>query len=236
MRSAIVFAAALAAAPAFAQTLVPVRVQDLFVPAGFDANDEAMAVLDGYLPNACYRLAHSTATYDSGERAYRVTQYAWLHGGPICLQIATPFTTEVRLGVVPAGGYRVVTDGASASTLTVTRASNEGPDDHPYAPIDEARVDYDAATGLYTAVLRGRFTTPCMDWDEIQVVDSGRTIELLPIVRVDMSGDCPASTRSFERRTELPRGMTPGRHLLHVRSLSGKAVNVVFTVFAPRTR
>jgi hypothetical protein len=75
-----------------------------------------------------------------------------------------------------------------------------------------------------------------MDWDEIKVVDSGRSIEVLPIVRVDTSGDCPAATRTFERRVELPRGMAPGRHLLHVRSLSGKAANVVFTVFAPQTR
>jgi hypothetical protein len=234
MKLALALAAILSSAPVLAQQLVPVSVHDLFVPSGFDDNDETLAVLDGYLPNSCYRLAHSQASFDAATRAYRVTQFAWLHPSTFCLQIVTPFTTEVRLGVVPAGSYQVLAEGSVARPLAVKNAMRPGPDEYPYAPVEEARVDYDASRDRYVAILRGRMMSSCMNLSDPLVINSGRTLEVLPIVALASGNDCKATNRPFEHALDLPAGLANGRYLLHVRSLSGKSINVVFTAYTPR--
>ncbi len=45
-----------------APPLVSVTVRAVYAPSGFDDNDEAQVVLDGFLPNTCYRLAPNAAT------------------------------------------------------------------------------------------------------------------------------------------------------------------------------
>lgn len=215
-------------------TLVGVSVRELFVPNGFDDNDEVEVVLDGELPNTCYKLAHNEVKYDEATGRYIVFQFARRYPG-ICIQTTVPFFTAARLGVVPAGDFKVQTLGAALETLKVKEATSAGPDDYTYAPIDSARVERDEAHNKYFGIIQGRMTNTCMTIDEVKVFDSGKTIEVLPIIKMVDRPDCAAIEMPFAWQVDLPASMAEGRHLMHVRSLNGKSQNMVFSVYPDGT-
>jgi hypothetical protein len=231
LASAVLYTNAYADDPVPA-ALTPIEVKEIFVPVGFDSNDETTAVVDGYLPDTCYRLAFNEVSYDATSRTYTVKQYA-RHFSGVCLEILVPFTAEARLGRLDAGDYKVASASgvATVQDLTVTQAPlGIGPDDYLYAPVESVRVEKDATTGRYRAVIEGRFTNSCVSIQELRLVDSGRTLQLLPITSFADQGACQAVETPFTETVDLPTTMTAGRHLLHVRSLNGKAANAVFTV------
>lgn len=208
---------------------VPVQANDVFIPDGFDDNDETQVVLDGYLPDTCYRMAFVKSNLDRTSGKIKVTQYARKMSA-ICLPALVPFTSEARIGILPTGAYSVVSPGVATAPLRVKEASSAGPDDFFYAPIDSASVRFDEGKQAYVATVKGRFTTDCMEWQGVKVLDQGKVKVLLPILKTpDQGVSCQAGETGFEKEVVLP-SMTPGRYLLHVRSLNGKAVNNVFSV------
>lgn len=220
------------ALPAHADTeeIVSVEPQVIFVPMGFDNNDEVVAIVDGYLPDTCYRLRPTEVAIDEERKEILVQPRAALFPGP-CLEMIVPYTTVIRLGALSAGTYRVATrSGKTAETLNVVRSSNPGPDDYLYAPVTSAQVHQ---TENPTARLFGRFTNTCSKIKEAKVINSGKTIEVLPIMEQTpkMANGNPCETKEipFAYAVALPQGK-PGRHLLHVRSLNGQSVNEAFTV------
>jgi hypothetical protein len=210
-------------------TLVIVPAEGIFIPNGFDDNDQALVVLDGYLPNSCHKLVGSEVKKDPTTGAITVLQYARRFDG-ICLQVRVPYFREVDLGVMPMGETPVSTLGAPNETLKVVESTNAGPDDYLYAAVDSARIEGDPASGRYFAVLQGRFTNTCMKLKQVVIHDSGRTVEVLPIIEMVDQDGCQEAEIPYSWMEKLPDGMTAGRHLLHVRSLNGKSVNAMFTV------
>jgi hypothetical protein len=208
---------------------VPVSAQDLFVPQGFDDNDQVTVVLDGYFPNSCYRVDRVEKNIDNESKIITIEQFARVYPGP-CLMLLVPFTSEVNLGTVPSGDYKVVTNRGNLNhDLNVAVSTNEGPDDFLYAPVDQARVEK-TREGLLYAVLGGRFTSTCMELRDVKVIYSGSTIEVLPLMEVPERDNCERQEVPFQRLQPLS-ALQPGRYLLHVRSLNGHATNVVFQVF-----
>jgi hypothetical protein len=96
--------------------------------------------------------------------------------------------------------------------------------------VEETSVERNAE-GQYVATLGGRFSNSCVKFVDIQVHNSGKTLEVLPIIEeVNDPAGCVEGEFAFKKQIILPSDMTAGRHLLHVRSLNGKAVNYLFTV------
>ncbi|NDE14623.1 hypothetical protein EBZ80_06800 [bacterium] len=213
--------------------LVPVEAIDLFVPNGFDSNDEIVVVIDGYLPNSCYRLTRPELSVDHDKHEIKITQMARKFPGP-CLVPLVPFTNIVQIGALEQGTYRVTTNkGLLAATLGVaedTSSGNYGPDDFLYAPVDSVSVSKNT-DGRYEARLAGRFTNDCMEFDEVRVLHKGRVIELLPILK-DHATDstCQPVEKAFTKKVLMPVELSAGRNLVHIRSLNGASVNSVFSV------
>lgn len=212
--------------------LVAVEAEEVFIPNGFDDNDEAVAVIDGYLPDTCYRLTHNEMVVNSDTGNIQIVQMARRFDS-ICLPVRVPYWSEVSLGILPAGTFDISADGAPSETLEVVEATNAGPDDYLYAPVDEARVEADFENQRYQVILQGRFTNTCMAWDEVALIHSGKTFEVLPIVKMEEWEDCREIEVPFVRTIDLPSDMEPRRYLLHVRSLNGKSINHMFTVVEP---
>jgi len=210
--------------------LTPVQVAEVFVPVGFDDNDEVVVVLDGYLPNSCYKVEGAKVSVDANTKKVEVTQMARRWPGP-CLLALVPFSSTVSVGMLPKGEFTVTSYGAAEEKLAVGEATSAGPDDFLYAPVDHASIAPTAASGQVSAVLEGRFTNSCMAIEEVRVIDSGKTLEVLPIMKVEDRSDCRSNVEiPFRKYVELPAGLGDGRHLLHVRSLNGRSVNTMFTV------
>lgn len=212
--------------------LVVIEADQIHIAEGFDDNDEVTAVLDGYLPDSCYRVTHNETILDPETGTIKIVQMARRYNS-ICLPVRVPYFNEANLGVLPTGSFVVTTDGAPAKTLVVAEANNSGPDDFLYAPVDDARVEADFTNNRYIAVLQGRFTNTCMAWKEVKLMPTGGEFVVLPIVQMEDRTDCIEAEIPFSWVLDLPEGMATGRHLLHVRSLNGKAINHMFSVVDP---
>lgn len=209
--------------------VVEMPARYVFAPSGFDDNDEAMVTIDGYLPSGCYRLVRPEVSIDPATNEVTIKPLARFFDVP-CVEALVPYSVEVQLGVLPIGEYTLKAGVVPvAETMAVTEASSAGPDDFLYAPVDEVVVLRDEATGVLTAELKGRFTNSCMTWDNVVVQNNGKTVNLLPIIKM-AEDNCTPGEAPFRKLIELPSSITGGRHLLHVRSLNGRAINYLFSV------
>ena len=209
--------------------VVEMPARYVFAPKGFDDNDEAVVTIDGYLPSGCYRLVRPEVNIDSVTKAVTIKPMARFFDVP-CVEALVPYSVEVQLGVLSVGEYTIAAGVTPVGEeLAVTEAINAGPDDYLYAPVDEVAILRDEATGTLTAELKGRFTNSCMTWDNVVVQDNGKTVNILPIILMAET-DCTAGEAPFRKLVELPNTITAGRHLLHVRSLNGRAINFLFSV------
>ncbi len=214
--------------------LVSVAAKELFVPVGFDDNDEAIAVLDGFLPSSCYKLDVAKVDIDEASGKILIDQLARKYPGP-CAMALVPFTNTVTLGVLPVGKFSVSTRaGALSEELKVSEATSMGPDDFLYAPIDSILVHQAVGTNQYFANMAVRLTSSCMKWVDYEFHDHGKSMIIQPKIEIIDRPVCTDEEKILNVLVPLPSTMYQGRHLLHTRSLNGKSVNVVFSVNGQR--
>jgi hypothetical protein len=208
-----------------------VDANDVFVPNGFDDNDEVVVVVDGYLPDGCYRLTRPEVDVNHTTMTIHVTPIARWWDIP-CIEALIPYNFEVRLGVLPHGAYKVVVNEKRhlRERLTVVEANNSGPDDYLYAPIDSVNIANTDPDGTRTAYLEGRFTNSCLEFENIKIINDGKTVVALPIIEMQDRNDCHTGLFPFKKGFLIPQGLEEGRHLLHVRSLNGFDINTLFDV------
>ena len=206
-------------------TTTAVEARHLFIPNGYDNNDEVQVVLEGFLPDTCHKQRQAEVKVDAAAKKIVVEPRAQIMTG-VCQDVTVPYTSEIYLGQLAPGTYEVQTkNGKLKERLVVKEAAKPTPDDHLYAPVDHASVDF--AGGKTTITLYGMFTNSCLRIEDVKLTNSGKTLEILPIMKAD-GQRCQAEERPFVHRKELPE-LDLGWYLLHVRSLNGQAVNVVFT-------
>lgn len=209
--------------------VVNVNASYVFAPVGFDDNDEVELVIDGYLPSGCYRVTQPEVSVDHEAQTILIKPMARYFDVP-CIEALVPYFAEIKVGQLTNGNYAITVAGPDRTltdALPVVLASGPGPDNFTYAPVDEVRVETDA-TGHLVAILQGRFTSRCMEWGEVRAEDQGKTILILPILTIAADTPCQASEIPYTKLVPLPSTVTRGRHLLHVRTLNGQAVNKLF--------
>ncbi len=214
---------------------------NLFIPQNFDDNDEVVMVIDTELPSSCYELLEPQYQVDLNNRVISVKAMA-RRNNRICLPVMTPTSSIIHLGTLPRGDYTVVTNnGWLVEVLPVKEAPTSGPDDYRYADVTDVWLDYApdltlAATAApdnqyrYSAVIEARQRSSCEALDRLELIDSGRTLELLPIMKMTADVECHPVDEVFQTRVLLPE-MDNGRYLLHVRASDGQSVNRVVTTY-----
>jgi hypothetical protein len=209
---------------------------NLFVPKGFDDNDNSQVVLDGWLDSSCDEV--QTPKHTVHENGVIEIEVKVLKSQPekVCMPVLTRFTAVADLGVLPQGTYEIVTNnGWLVDELIVAEAASAGPDDFRYAQVDKVMVDYapdtaSTANSKWSVLLLGQYRNSCEKIEFVEVKDSGSTFEVLPVLRQEGENCLPVMQR-FEYRAYLPDLQKEGRYLVHVRSAGGEAVNYVFSAF-----
>jgi len=209
-------------------TLVDFPLDRSFVPIGFDDNDRAQVTVAGVFPDTCYRVAAVSAKLDEKQKKIFITQTAYHYTG-ICTRVFVPFASVVDLGIVGNGDYQLVdaASGKALGRLPVTRASHPGADDHMYALINDANVHNDGPSKKWLT-LSGELPDRCSEFKEVQVHYYPETIVVQPIVKRIGELCAPYKTR-FVKEVQLDSSLR-GVQLLHVRSLSGQALNKLVDV------
>jgi hypothetical protein len=220
--------------------IVELKSVNVFAPQGFDDNDKVEIVVDGILPNTCHKMG-PTDVRVAGSKVH-VRQYAYRYRG-LCTQMATSFTTPpVSLGIMPFGDYSIIGEGddnqVAMASLPIGIASQEAADEHLYAPVDDVKVQLvsternnkdELVASDYRVVVQGSFSKSCAkirpEEFKVRIGASARVIEVLPIIE-RLERPCTPHLEPYSAEV-MVRGVTPGRYLLHVRSLSGASWNQV---------
>ena len=219
----VLFSAVFARAEVVSVDFAP---DSVFVPTGFDDNDNSQIVLDGEFPSTCFRVMDTKVKVDKTKKVIEVTDKALYYKGQTCMDMQVSYFKSIQLGILASGSYSVKVKEAGGvfkhmAILNVGKAAIASPDNFVYAPVDEAHLDL---TGVVPrVVVSGIFRKSCLKFQGIRVKVTGQVVEVLPIVEEDGS-ICGDAIQSFEESKEVP-GLPSGRVLLHVRSLNGQAFN-----------
>lgn len=207
-------------------------VERIFIPLGFDDNDNVEVVIHGNFPDTCHTVGRAEAKVDIESRRILVSATSYRYPGKICLQTITPFIQTVSLGLIPSGGYEVVYAGDEQvqRSLSVAKRKTESADDYLYASVENAIVEVNPETGKQTLQLSGHFPhffVGCMVMSDVrsQLAPSDVLVvqPIAEIVDNDACAEQPAD-RSFSVSVGLKEPFS-GEGLLHVRTLNGNSIN-----------
>ncbi len=207
-------------------------ISKIYIPLGFDDNDNVEVVLHGDFTDTCHQVGHTVAVVDEASKTVTVSATAYKYPGKFCIQSITPFIQTVSLGIVGEGDYQVVykNDKAVKSSLNVARRKTESPDDYLYATVENAYIDVNASSGKQALKIQGHFPmffVGCMVIKEVKTVKAPEDVlVVLPIAEIVDNETCATqpSDRSFEYTVGL-QAPFQGEGLLHVRTLNGTSLN-----------
>lgn len=210
---------------------IPSPVDRIFVPHGFDDNDDVEIVMHGDFKDACHHIGRTGAEVDEEAKHITVWASAYVYAaGTACTQTVSPFLQTVRVGLLKPGRYTVSyrDDASIQAEFGVRVATAVTPDDHLYAPVENATV-YDAQEGGQTLVLQGHYPymyIGCMQIKEVRMTREGDVLVVQPITEILQGDVCRErpSDQSYAMTVAVPEPLeTEG--LLHVRGLNGDSLN-----------
>ncbi|MCP4914706.1 MAG: hypothetical protein GY909_16435 [Oligoflexia bacterium] len=232
MRNLFKMIAVLASLIGFAQASTPVEVmvpiEQIYSPHGFDSNDNAEVVIEGYLPNLCHKSPKSEVVVKDNVIDIKLKSLKYASDNPYCPEMIVPFIEAIDVGVLDKGIYDIRVNGKSIyqkdGILKVAEASSDAVDDFVYA-----NVEYVAKKeGSRVVELKGYNPSDCFVLDEIEIVDNGKDVySILPKMK-QIYDICPMKMVPFSFEVEVPAKLKSEKVLLHVRSMDGKSVNSVF--------
>lgn len=210
-----------------AQTVTKlVPVTNLFVPNGFDDNDNTEVVVSGYLPDSCYKAP--VATVKNVHDNFVITVSAiYKNDGSPCADVAVPFIETVRLGALKAKSYSVSIESATlrkSYSVTVKSATASSVDDFNYAYVTGVRH----TPGNRKIMIDGYNVSDCFKLKEVKVESNGvDTYAILPIME-KINEFCPRKMTPISFEAVIPNTINKKEILLHVRSMQGNSVNSLY--------
>lgn len=211
------------AEPKMTPDKVPVSFNQLYIAQGFDSNDNVQIVGEGRYLDGCYRNAETKVKVDHKAMKIHLTPYAYKYNG-LCIKVILPFDRVINIGILKAGTY-TITQGDQNNVIgkiETKPAITTTPDEFVYAPVSQAYFRNQGT--INTVSISGEFSNSCMKLKEMQFDVQSNVLVVQPISEMTESSTCVEGSFPFESDTEVGP-MKPGRYLLHVRSMNGKAVN-----------
>lgn len=205
--------------------LIPFKVSQVYIPEGFDDNDNLQVVIEGFFPNGCYKVA--PASIDTKSEPFKIQANAYRYYG-FCVQMVVPFQQVVNLGIHASKVYDLHAVGLpNLRKINVEASSNPGPDDYIYAPVKQIYVSRKPGEPTKKRILlSGEFTQSCYRLDRVNISVNDNVIVVQPIAEKDTAAQCEEGIFPFELSSDLP-DLADGRYLVHVRTLNGTSLNRV---------
>lgn len=200
-----------------------------YIPVGFDTNDNAQLVAEGTFDNTCFKPASVKAVVSHKNKTIHLYPRAYQYDGA-CLQMTFNWHKEIDLGILQTGEYKVITINGKKrdelGAMKVAAATNNSPDDFLYAPVSQ--VYFEKVDGRHYLRVSGEFSNTCLQMREIIVRVQDKVLVVQPITE-ELDGTCETKSVPYRELVEV-KGVNPGRYLIHVRSLNGKAINNLIDV------
>ncbi len=201
----------------------------VFIPPGFDSNDNAEIVLAGQLPSTCYTAAASRYALDRSRKIIKVYNMVRYTPDENCLQMMVDYAQTIRIGSLPAGNWQVIIQGRGesfdAGALPIVPARNPAIDDQMYLPV-KIVTELPGNPGEQRYIqLAGRIDTSCVRARDVKILSRRPgVIEVLPLA-TNLKRICEGRFQKFSTRVNI--GTVSRKTLVHVRALNGLARNIV---------
>lgn len=223
----------------FAQTpsvsLEPSPVEHVFVPQGFDDNDNAEVIIQGRFPNACMKTGPVELLIDNQAQIIRLRPKVYVYRGEPCAQVIVPFTQRVTFGTLKEGSWKIEIDGMpsiSPLPMNITRSQSAAPDDFLYAPVEEVVLLPGRMGTRQKLVLSGNWPLVpgrgCFVMKEIRTkLGADNTVVVQPIAELLPASQCSQASirkRAFQSSVMLEKSLQLDS-LIHIRVLNGESLN-----------
>lgn len=209
---------------------VPATLARAYAPLGFDSDDLTQIVVTGSLSLTCLREGTADTRVDTAAKIITVSQFSYRYPNA-CLPIRIPYSRVLDIGILPQGAYTIV-DGASGKklgNLEIAPASSNGAsglipgvDDYFYALVQDAFI-WRKPGDTFQLTLDYRLPKGAKLKD-VHISYSKDAIVVQPIAEIvtpfNFQDEYTSGRVTVPLRTELE-----GTVLLHVRSMSGRALN-----------
>jgi len=199
------------------------NIKNVYVPYGYDNNDNVEFVVTGWHPNECVKEPIVEVNVEDFIVDVDIKTLSYSESNPFCPREQTSFKKIVDLGELEKGIYEVrVNDGTryeSFDDLEVLSSSSDDVDKHNYPDVRKIEVTRDKVV-LDTYIL-----SDCYELKEVKVQDDGEdTYSVLPIM-TKVRSFCPQKIQPYSITFDKPERLGSDRALLHVRSDYGESVN-----------
>lgn len=207
-------------------------VEHLFVPAGFDNNDNVEVIVTGSFPNPCY-IRNKVDVEVNGDRVLiNVTALKKESNSlELCGPMSVPFKEEVTIGNLQGGDYEIIvnekTEHEKIGKLHVDVSSSSSVDDHLYPIVEYVELGF---TGGLSgdATLIAKSPSDCVIFEKVEYISNNTdSISILPVMK-KISTNCNANKKRLQIPVRFnPHGLRSKDVLLFVRSIDGKSVNAI---------
>lgn len=209
-------------------------IDHVFVPMGFDNNDNIEVVVTGKFPNPCY-IKNSMHVRVQDEKIH-IEVTALKKDNPdlaMCAPMEVPFRESITIGNLQGGDYDLIINEGTRfehnEKLQVAVSDSQSVDDYLYPIVEYVELGF---TGGLSgdAFIIARSPSDCVVFDQVKYISNGKdTISVLPIMK-KVTGVC----NNRQKRIEIPIKFKPNAFrnkdvLLFVRSIEGKAVNTIIS-------
>lgn len=205
---------------------IKLPVRGVFLPNGFDANDDTEAIVSVFAPTPC-DTPQWRVERDGNNIKIDVTATRSISPDRVCIDMAVKHLITIPLGQLNEGTYTIKVNPDAPSTqsalLKISPPSNISIDNYLYANVEHVRINQNRTQ----VTLFGTNPSDCVALKEIKFTSNGlNTYAILPIME-KIKDDCPVVDVPFEYTVDLPHDFGTDMFLVHVRSLKSRSVNIL---------
>ncbi len=200
-------------------------VDHLYIPTGFDNNDNVEILVSGKFPNTCYSRNKVEVTVKEAKININITALVKADKS-LCEEMEISYLENVTVGSLQAGQYQVTVNEVLNDSIMIAEANSSSVDDHLYAMVDYVDLGF---TGGLTgdAFLVGR-SPDCVELDRVETISNKKdTYSILPIMK-KVSQNCSQQKTHFTIPIRFdPRLSSQDKILLFVKTMDGKSVHAL---------
>jgi hypothetical protein len=197
--------------------------EHVFVPNGFDSNDNSEIIVSGWYPNPCHEWSRSIIHKHKNEVNIKLKALVKDGSDRVCIDMAVPFMESVKMGPMGQGDFQIHV-GEKEASMHISKTDSGSIDDYIYGKV----IHVTSADQKLTIEMEK--PSSCLVFDQFKVVYNGHdTCAILPIMK-QTSRTCPRDPSVFTQTLNIPGECLEKSEkvLFHIRSLEGKSVNYLY--------
>lgn len=209
-------------------SVVDAPVNHLFIPTGYDNNDNIELVVSGFYPNTCFS-SHRNEVSVVGDTVYvKVTALVRETIFSSCDKVSVPFHEVINVGNLQGGDYKIIVNNNSRNQISeklfVDEAASRNTDDHVYAIVEYIDLGFTLGQAGYVNLM-AKTPSDCYEFDRVEYISNKKdTISILPILK-KVKENCSKKGTYFTIPLKYtPQDFSSSQILLFSRTLQGKSV------------